>query len=275
MIVETGSNKSVDISTIGTLVEQNLFAMRQFRAPFVLGLWTVCLLLIFGSFATTMIALTTFITLFVYFGDMLSNTSTELVKTISAAWSTISLIMSDFYSFISNYKNHFLTQRNPTSTIHKISGPKRLAKTDVLYDKQEGIVKHEPDVSHAKESTTYNYKIPLRIENQSEVLCEIDSDSHLNLITEWYFRKIQRNSKVEFLKEKPVEFFGMGSTLTSDYPPVMLKVQIGRVAMRARFVITRELFTSPVLLGSDFLVKNKMSISLFSDGMLGFHRTSG
>jgi hypothetical protein len=68
------------------------------------------------------------------------------------------------------------------------------------------------------------------------------------------------------LKEKPVEFFGMGSTLTSDYPPAMLKVQIGRVAMKARFVITKKLVTSPVLLGSDFLVKNKMSISLFSDG---------
>jgi hypothetical protein len=35
MIVETGSNKSVDISPTGNLVEQNLFAMRQFRAPFV------------------------------------------------------------------------------------------------------------------------------------------------------------------------------------------------------------------------------------------------
>jgi hypothetical protein len=43
MIVETGSNKSVDVSPTGNLVEQNLFAMRQFRAPFVLGLWTVCL----------------------------------------------------------------------------------------------------------------------------------------------------------------------------------------------------------------------------------------
>jgi hypothetical protein len=266
MIVETGSDKSVKINSMGTLVEQNLFAMRQFRAPFVLGLWTACLLLIFGSFATALFAVTTFITLFVYFGDMLSNTSAELVKTISAAWSTISLIVFDFYSFISNYKYHFLTHRDPTSTVHKVSGPKRLAKTDVLYDKQEGIVRHEPDISHAMESTTYNYKIPLRIENQSEVLCEIDSDSHLNLITEWYFRKIQRNCKVEFLKEKPVEFFGMGSTLTSDYPPVMLKVQVGRVAMRARFIITKELFTSPVLLGSDFLVKNKMSISLFSDG---------
>jgi hypothetical protein len=117
--------------------------------------------------------------------------------------------VTDFYSFISNYKNHFLTQRDPTSTVHKVSGPKRLARTDVLYDKQAGIVKHEPDASLAKESTTYNYKIPLRVENLSEVLCEIDSDSHLNLITEWYFRKIQKNNKVEFLKEKPVEFFGM------------------------------------------------------------------
>jgi hypothetical protein len=122
MIVETGSDKSVDINSMGNLMEQNLFAMRQFRAPFVLGLWTACLLLIFGSFATALIAKTTFITLFVYFGDMLSNTSTELVKTISAAWNTISLIKSDFYSFISNYKNHFLAHRDPTSTVHKLSG---------------------------------------------------------------------------------------------------------------------------------------------------------
>jgi len=266
MIVETGSDKTVNTNSMGTIVEQNLFTMKQFRAPFVLGLWTACLLLIFGSFATALIATTTFITLFVYFGDMLSNTSTELIKTLSAVWSTISLIVTDFYSFISNYKNHFLAHRDPKSTINKLSGQKRLAKTDALYDKQEGIVRHEPDISHAMESTTYNYKIPLRIENQSEVLCEIDSDSHLNLISEWYFRKLQRNCKLEFLKEKPVEFFGMGSSLTSDYPPVMLKVQVGRVAMKARFIVTKDLFTSPVLLGSDFLVKNKMSISLFSDG---------
>jgi hypothetical protein len=122
MIVETGSNKSVDIKSMGNLVEQNLLAMRQFRAPFVLGLWTVCLLSILGSFTTALIAITTFITLFVYFGDMLSNASTELVKTISAAWNTISLIKSDFYSFISKYKNHFLTHRDPTSTVHKLSG---------------------------------------------------------------------------------------------------------------------------------------------------------
>jgi hypothetical protein len=266
MIVETGSDKSVDFNSMGTLVEQNLFPMRRFRAPFVLGLWTACLLLIFGSFATALIATTTFITLFVYFSDMLSDTSTELVKTISAAWSTLSLIVSDFYSFISNYKNHFLTHRDPKSTVNKLSGQKRLEKTDALYDKQEGIVHHEPDISHAMESTTYNYKIPLRIENQSEVLCEIDSNSHLNLITEWYFRNLQRYCKVEFLKEKPVEFFGMGSSLTSDYPPVMLKVQVGRVAMKVRFIVSKDLLTSPVLLGSDFLVKNKMSISLFSDG---------
>ncbi len=95
MIVETGSNKSVDIKSMGNLVQ-------QFRAPFVLGLWTACLLLIFGSFATALIAITTFITLFVYFGDVLSNISAELVKTISAAWSTISLITSDFYTFLSN-----------------------------------------------------------------------------------------------------------------------------------------------------------------------------
>jgi hypothetical protein len=37
MIVETGSDKSVDLNSMGTLVEQNLFTMRRFRAPFVLG----------------------------------------------------------------------------------------------------------------------------------------------------------------------------------------------------------------------------------------------
>jgi hypothetical protein len=58
----------------------------------------------------------------------------------------------------------------------------------------------------------------------------------------------------------------MGSSLSSDYPPVMLNVQIGRVAMKARFVVTKDLYTSPVLLGSDFLVRNKMSVSHFSDG---------
>jgi hypothetical protein len=151
MIVETGSNKSVNINSMGNLVEQNLLAMKQFRAPFVLGLWTVCLLLIFGSFATALIAITTFITLFVYFGDMLSNTSTELVKTTSAACNTISLIKSDFYSFISKYKNHFLTHRDPTSIVHKLSGdvtipPFTCHKIRVKTNLDETFTNYETDI---------------------------------------------------------------------------------------------------------------------------------
>jgi hypothetical protein len=36
--------------------------------------------------------------------------------------------------------------------------------------------------------------------------------------------------------------------------------------MKARFVVSEELQTSPILLGSGFLVKNKISVSHFSDG---------
>jgi hypothetical protein len=52
----------------------------------------------------------------------------------------------------------------------------------------------------------------------------------------------------------------MGSQLKSEYPPIMLQVQIGNVICQARFIVTNHLKSSKILLGSDFLVKNHMSI---------------
>ena len=45
----------------------------------------------------------------------------------------------------------------------------------------------------------------------------------------------------------------------------MLNVQIGRVMMKGRFIITEHLNTSPVLIGSDFMVKNQLSNSFYSN----------
>ena len=52
----------------------------------------------------------------------------------------------------------------------------------------------------------------------------------------------------------------MGSQLKSEYSPIMLQVQIGNVICQARFIVTNHLKSSKILLGSDFLVKNHMSI---------------
>ena len=46
----------------------------------------------------------------------------------------------------------------------------------------------------------------------------------------------------------------------------MLDVQIGRVLLKGRFVITNQLSSSPLLLGTDFLTKNKVWISPYSNG---------
>ncbi len=86
-------------------------------------------------------------------------------------------MLTDMFAFLSNYKKHFLAKRNAKPAVNKLSGQKKMANTDILYDKHTAIVWHEPDSFHAMEvRATYNYKIPIQMESQAEVMCEIDLD---------------------------------------------------------------------------------------------------
>ena len=88
-------------------------------------------------------------------------------------------------------------------------------------------------------------------------MCEIDSDSHISLILEEYFDSVLSKHAVTFLNEPPPSFDGMGSHLKSKYPPVSLQFQIGGLTLSSRFAISSELTSSPILLGTDVMVKYK------------------
>jgi hypothetical protein len=51
----------------------------------------------------------------------------------------------------------------------------------------------------------------------------------------------------------------MGLNLSSDHPSLMLNIQLCRDAMKARFVVSKELQTSPIILGSVFFLINPPS----------------
>ena len=111
-----------------------------------------------------------------------------------------------------------------------------------------------------------NYKFLVKIMDATPVLSELDSDSHLSLISEDYFEKVlmKRLKKENYLNEKPPTFQGLGSYNISKYPPLKLEIQIGGVRLSGRFVVTNTLTTSYVLIGSDLMYK--YSFNLISVG---------
>ena len=46
----------------------------------------------------------------------------------------------------------------------------------------------------------------------------------------------------------------------------MQAVQIGRIKLKGRFIITDKLTSSPILLGSDFMIKNRVQTAPYSSG---------
>ena len=112
---------------------------------------------------------------------------------------------------------------------------------------------------------TYNYKVRISINLQKPVHAEIDSDSHLSLISEAYFKNLKKRTKIHYLDEEPPSFKSLTGNVKSDHPPLKLNVQIGNVHMQGRFIVSPHLKSSEILLGSDFTVPNKISISAQSD----------
>jgi hypothetical protein len=148
---------------------------------------------------------------------------------------------------------------------------RKLAKQDALWNKDIGLLHITPERDDVEKATHFNYKIKCRINTDSYVVAEIDTDSHLNLISSKYFEKIKNKGGVMFLNEQPTEYSGLGSSLKSEYPPVMLSLQIGHCIIKARFIVSKELSSSPVLIGSDFLVKNEISVAPHGDGRWWLH----
>jgi len=76
---------------------------------------------------------------------------------------------------------------------------------------------------------------------------------------------LKKRSKITYLDEEPQSFKSLTGHVQSEYPPLMLNVQIGNVHMQGRFIVSPHLKSSEILLGSDFTVPNKISISAQSD----------
>jgi hypothetical protein len=87
------------------------------------------------------------------------------------------------------------------------------------------------------------------------VLAEIDSNSQVSLLSEEYFvTHLKNNLKpYHFLDEPPMQFSGLGSQLTSKFPPLFLQFKIGAVLLSERFHVSKELTSSPVLIGTDVI----------------------
>ncbi len=130
----------------------------------------------------------------------------------------------------------------------------------------DSLVFFNPDDENTREASKYNYKIKCIVNDDLPIFAELDSDSHISILSQVYFNRINKLMKLEFLQEPPIKFKGMGSNLKSHYPPLMLNVQIGKVLLKGRFIISDHLKTSPLLLGSDFMLKNKVWVTPFSNG---------
>jgi hypothetical protein len=94
--------------------------------------------------------------------------------------------------------------------------------------------KHMTDLKtpYEPEPSRYNFKVYVKIENQDPELAEIDSYSHISMLSESYFKKyIQKNLRPEqYMQETTPKLYGMGgdkAVFTPNYRPVQLQFQLG------------------------------------------------
>ena len=136
------------------------------------------------------------------------------------------------------------------------------AAEDHLLD-ETGVVHLDHEIG-GREPTNFNYKVKIKVEDDDWIICELDSDSHISLVSETYFNRLKDIAKITYLPGQPITFNGLGSEITSPHPSILLNVQIGRVSMKGTFVVTPLLTSSPVLLGTDFTVRYKLSVAPYT-----------
>ena len=161
-----------------------------------------------------------------------------------------------------------LTDKEPeTFESHKKIKTEVLTKYDPYFCARDGKVL-DLRTKEEKKATRYNFNTLCRIQGLNVVLAEIDSDSHIFLITQEYFENYVKPllSPQNYLAEDPPTFKGFGAFLTSKYPPLKLDFQIGGVILSGRFVVTSELHSSPVLIGSDIIHKHGISLIALTNG---------
>jgi hypothetical protein len=143
---------------------------------------------------------------------------------------------------------------------------RKLAKQDIFWYKEKRLLHITPERDDVEKPTHYHFKAKCRINMDNPIVAEIGTDSHLNLISAKYFERVKSKGSVTSLNEQPTESSGLGTSLKVKNPPVILTIQIGHCVFRAPFTVSKELTSSPVLIGSDFLVENEISVAPHKDG---------
>ncbi len=143
---------------------------------------------------------------------------------------------------------------------------RKLAKQDVFWYKEKRLLHITPERDDVEKPTHYHFEAKCRINMDSPIVAEIGTGSHLNLISARYFERVKSKGSVTSLNEQPTESSGLGTSLKGEYPPVTLTIQIAHCVLRAPFIVSKELMSSPALIGSDFLVKNEISVAPHKGG---------
>ncbi len=74
--------------------------------------------------------------------------------------------------------------------------------TDDFYLDDKGIIDLDPEVG-GRDATNFNYKVKVKVENDSSVIAELDSDSHISLISESYFNRLSELTEIKYCEGHP------------------------------------------------------------------------
>ena len=64
-----------------------------------------------------------------------------------------------------------------------------ISLTSFYYDEMDPIIKYRPNVE--LKQTHYNFKLSVRANRMDDTVAELDSDSHISLVSEEYFLKLK------------------------------------------------------------------------------------
>jgi hypothetical protein len=133
-----------------------------------------------------------------------------------------------------------------------------LAQKDEKYQERGEIL----DLTTEEEppaNTKFNFITEINMIPNQTVFAEIDSDSHISMISEKYFQKIREEQKdMRILNEDNTTFKGVGGPIIrAQFPPLALTFNMGGIKFSNRFTVSDTLNSNPnpVLLGNDFMYK--------------------
>jgi hypothetical protein len=140
---------------------------------------------------------------------------------------------------IARFILQYTGESEPTiKQLSKYDQTKNLAVEDRIFQERKTVLNLSTEVKSQKEYK--NFMVLTQFFDLPNVLAEIDSDSQVSLLSEEYFvTHLKNNLKLyHFLDEPPMQFSGLGSQLTSKFPPLFLQFKIGAVLLSGRFHVS-------------------------------------